>query len=90
MQHPGFDELVEQIDETTWRNMRRAVETGRWPDGSRLSEDQRALCLRAVLAWEARHLPTEERTGYIERPACDGSASEQPVQVRDPGDDSHA
>ena len=90
MQNPDFDELIARMDETAWRNMRQAVETGRWPDGNRLPDDQRALCMRAVLAWEARYLPPEERTGYIQRGGCHSAADEQPVTLREQGDDDHA
>lgn len=91
MQNPDFDELVARMDEAAWRNLRRAVETGRWPDGHRLPDEQRALCMRAVLAWEARYLPPEQRTGYIEPGGCPSpAADEQPVTLREQRDDDHA
>lgn len=77
-----FRTLVEQMSEETWRNMRRAVETGRWPDGRALREGQRELCLQAVIAWEARHLPEERRTGHVERVECSSHREEQPVSLR--------
>jgi uncharacterized protein YeaC (DUF1315 family) len=52
-------ELVERF--------RTAIETGRWPNGERVSDEQRATCLQAVLIWEHHHLSPEQRTGYIDR-----------------------
>jgi uncharacterized protein YeaC (DUF1315 family) len=43
------------------------VEIGRWADGNPLTREQRELCLQAVIAFEARELPAERRTGYIDR-----------------------
>lgn len=87
MNEHAFHELVGRMDELAWRNMRRAVETGRWPDGRRLESGQRELCLQAVLAWEARFLPPEQRTGHIERNSCEASGEEQPVRFPQTGED---
>ncbi len=68
-----------------WHNMRRAVETGRWPDGRTVSGEQRELCLQAVIAWEVRNLPEEERTGYLPqhcKSEADQDAAEQPVSLQ--------
>lgn len=70
-------------------NFKRAIELGKWPDGRRLSREQMETCLQAVIAWEGRHLPPEQRSGYIhkeekEGEVCDDPAviSEQPVKFR--------
>lgn len=89
MQDRNIQIMIEQMDEEAVRNMRQAVETGRWPDGHRLPEEQRAMCMRAVIAWEARFLPEEQRTGYIERPDASADA-EQPVRFPDQGEDQNA
>lgn len=34
-------------------NFSRAIEIGRWADGSKVSDEQRATCMRAVIAWDA-------------------------------------
>lgn len=81
-----FNALIEQMSEDAWRNMRRAIETGRWPDGRKLGDGQRELCMQAVIAWEARHLPEDERTGYIRRADCGSGDDEQPVTLRQAGE----
>ena len=30
-----------------------AVEIGRWADGTKVTDEQRATCMRAVIAWDA-------------------------------------
>ncbi len=50
---------------------RTAIETGRWPNGERLSAQQRQTCMQAVLIWEHHHLTPELRTGYIDRGSKD-------------------
>lgn len=53
---------------------RVAIELGKWPDGRRLTVEQRETCMQAVMVWEHEHLPPAERTGYIHKPVKeDGS-----------------
>ncbi len=68
-----FQQLLQQITPEVHLNLRRAVETGRWPDGRRLEEGQRELCLQAVIAYEMQHLAEQERVGFIDRgPKAEG------------------
>jgi uncharacterized protein YeaC (DUF1315 family) len=62
-----FEQLIAHITPEIHRSLQRAIEIGRWPDGRRLTEEQRALSLQAVIAYEARHVAETERTGYIDR-----------------------
>ncbi len=39
-------------------------------DGRKLSRDQVELCLQAVIAYEAKHLPEDQRTGYMGPQEC--------------------
>ena len=81
-----FHSVVGQLTPEIYAGMKRAVETGRWPDGRPVSEAQRAICMEAVISWEAKHLPESERTGYIERKTCSSDEpEEQPVTLRKPG-----
>ena len=79
----NFVETAQTLDRATIDALRDAVALGRWPNGARLSKEQQGLCLEAVLAWEHRHLPPEEHTGYVPSPqdAC-GSAPEAPAPLR--------
>ncbi len=62
-----FEQLISNITPDIHRSLRRAVEIGKWPDGRSLSDEQRALCMEAVIAYEARHVDETERVGYIDR-----------------------
>jgi hypothetical protein len=62
-----FNAILEMITPEVHASLRRAVEIGKWADGVALTREQRELCLQAVIAWEARHLENEARTGYIDR-----------------------
>ena len=53
---------------------RMAIELGKWPDGRKLTDDQRQTGMQAVMIWEHEHLAPAERTGYIHKPiAADGT-----------------
>ncbi|WP_367108619.1 YeaC family protein [uncultured Psychrobacter sp.] len=47
---------------------REAIELGKWPDGRKLTAEQRETCMQAVMIWEHEHLPPSERTGFIHKP----------------------
>ncbi len=60
-------DMVEQITPEIHQRLKRAIELGKWPDGRRLSQDEKEASLQAVIAYEAHHLPEKERVGYIDR-----------------------
>lgn len=62
---------------------RLAIEIGKWPDGRRLSPEQRATCMQAVIAWEHKHLPEEQRTGYIDKGDKDGEVCDDDHQHKE-------
>lgn len=62
----NLQQLLSSLTPDIYHNLKRAVELGKWPDGKRLSREQRELCMQAVIAYERQHLPPEQQTGYIE------------------------
>ncbi|EEF23830.1 conserved hypothetical protein [Ricinus communis] len=76
-----YQQLIANITPDVHASLKRAVEIGRWPDGRRLTDEQRALCMEAVIAYEAAHVGETDRVGYIDR----GSKAEGEVC----GDDDH-
>lgn len=89
-----YSKLVASLTPEVYERLKRAVETGRWPDGRALSVEQREHSLNAVIAWGERNLPPEERVGFIDRGRKGGAtqmaaAQDQPLRWRDDraGDD---
>ncbi|SFR76707.1 hypothetical protein SAMN05216203_2893 [Marinobacter daqiaonensis] len=71
-----YEELIQRLDPTVYRSLRRAIELGKWPDGRRISDEQRQICLEAVIHYENAHnIPEQERVGYIERHSCGSEES---------------
>ncbi len=66
----SFIEAIENITPEIYENLKLAVELGKWHDGRRLTPEQRELCLQAMIAWEAKNLPEDQRTGYMGEQAC--------------------
>ena len=54
---------------------KRAVELGRWPDGSSVSPEQREHCIQAIIAYDAQHLAPEARVGYIDKGSKGGAGA---------------
>ena len=61
----GFQQLLDSINPEIYENLKQAVELGRWENGEKLTSEQRQSCMQAVIAYEHKHLPAEERSGYV-------------------------
>ena len=48
--------LIASLDESTYLRLKQAVETGKWQDGTALTEEQKQNSLQIVIAWQAKHL----------------------------------
>jgi len=79
-----YIKAISSITPEVVSNLRRAVEIGRWPNGQALTEEQRATCLQAIIAYEATHLPPEQRTGYVppKKAACADDGDHQHVDEK--------
>ena len=66
----SFAEMIENITPEIYQSLKLAVEIGKWPDGRKLTQEQKELSLQAMIAWEVQNLPEEERTGYMGPQAC--------------------
>ncbi len=67
-----YEELIAVMTPEMHESLKTAVELGKWPDGRRLSEEQRSICLRAVIHYDQKK-PEHERVGFIDRTKSDGS-----------------
>lgn len=69
----NYDRMIETMTPEVYRSLKVAVEIGKWPNGERLTKEQRETSLRAVIAYEhQREIPDNERVGFIDRTRSDG------------------
>ena len=81
-----FDALIESITPETYDNLKRALELGKWADGTRLKPEQREHVMQAIIAYGERHLAEQDRVGFIDRGTkddgelCDDDLQHKPVK----------
>ena len=63
----NFEKLISSMTPDIHASLKRAIELGKWPDGKALTQEQKELCMEAVINYEQKFLPEEERVGYIDR-----------------------
>lgn len=63
----NIEQMLAVLDENIVNKLRTAVEIGKWENGVALTPEQRQISMQAVLVWESKNLPEEQRTGYIDR-----------------------
>lgn len=76
----SFEELLDRITPEMHEGLRRAIELGKLPDGRVLDAEQKADMLRTLIAWEARHLPEHQRSGYLPTKNCSDARKEPAVK----------
>lgn len=69
----NYEELIQAMTPDMHQSLQRAVELGKWPDGRKLTVEQRDICMRAVIAYDYENKPADERVGFIDRTKKDGS-----------------
>lgn len=78
-----IERLLQAVTPDVYQRFLRAVSEGRWPDGRSLSDAQRATCMEAIIAYEAHHLPPEERTGVLPLKPTACAPAAEPIVIRD-------
>ena len=63
----NIEQMLAVLDPEIVGRLKTAIEIGKWPNGVALTQEQRQICMQAVYAWEIKHLPAEEGSGYIDR-----------------------
>jgi len=71
--------LIDGMSPEIYQNLKRAIEIGKWPDGRVLTSEQRATVMEALIAWGAKHLPEEQRVGFIDRGHKAGDVCDDPT-----------
>jgi len=49
-----LQEIISAMNPEIREKLAAAVETGRWPDGSKLSDQQKASSMQAIIAWDSK------------------------------------
>ncbi|MAR92229.1 MAG: DUF1315 family protein [Pseudomonadota bacterium] len=62
-----FDALIESITPQTYQALQRALELGKWADGTRLTREQKEHVMQAIIAYGERNLDPSQRVGFIDR-----------------------
>ena len=73
-----FAQMIENITPEIYQSLKLAVEIGKWSDGRKLTAEQKELSLQAVIAWEMKNLPEDQRTGYMGPQECASKSIEVP------------
>ena len=76
-----LQQLLNSITPDMYQQLQKAVEIGKWPDGRSISEEQRSLCMQAIIAYDQRN-PETERTGYVpaKESACAPEDKPKPIK----------
>lgn len=65
----NLNDIINQITPEIYESLKEAVALGKWGDGNPLTQDQKEICLQAIIVYEQR-LPEEERLGHIQSAEC--------------------
>ncbi|MCJ8312688.1 MAG: DUF1315 family protein [Saccharospirillaceae bacterium] len=70
----SFVDVAKNLDLPTYEKLKTAVEIGKWPTGQVLTQEQKSICMEAVMTYEMAHFSEEKRTGYMEQ-ACKSTST---------------
>ena len=72
-------DLIKTIPPDIYERFKKAIETGKWNDRTLLTEDQKAITLRAIILYEQVHLLEHERVGFTGSNNCEKKAASDQV-----------
>jgi uncharacterized protein YeaC (DUF1315 family) len=56
----NLDNTIENMPEAMYLRLKCAAETGKWPEGVAVDQAQRDTALQLIMAYQARHLDSDE------------------------------
>ncbi|HKK56443.1 YeaC family protein [Marinobacter sp.] len=63
-----YEELIQRLDPSVYQNLKQSLALGKWPDGRKLTPEQRSICMEAIIYYEEHHqVPEHQRVGYLDR-----------------------
>ena len=60
-----FDKILSEITPEIYANLQNSVAIGKWPNGLRLTAEQREQSLQLIIAYDQLHKNESERVGYV-------------------------
>lgn len=73
----NFKEMIDNMSPEVYEKIKLAVELGKWSNGTRLTDEQKELCLQAVITYDYANKGEDERVGFIDRNAHLGCSSKK-------------
>ena len=62
-----IEDLIASMTPAIYKNMKEAVELGRWGDGRIMTPEQKELSVEAMIRYEdLNNIPETERVGYVD------------------------
>ena len=76
-----YVQLIATMSPEIYQSLIRSVELGKWPDGRTVTAQQRENAMQAIIAWGEKHLPEQDRVGYIEKKEKAGDSCDAPLET---------
>lgn len=83
----SIEQLIDGMEVSVYDALKEAIELGKWADGRRLEAEQLNFCLQAVILYEAKHLPEQDRVGFDLSASCESKSDQdfaQRITVNEP------
>jgi len=61
----NFEQLIDSVTPDIYERLKTGLELGKWADGNKLTPEQKEHTMQVIIGYELKHLPPEERTGYV-------------------------
>lgn len=77
-----YESLLQSLTPEMYTAFRQALQLGKWPNGAALTDEQKGLCMEAVIKYEHNNsVPEPDRVGYIDRRKADEKAAANKEQL---------
>lgn len=74
-------DFLAEMNPQVYQSLKQSLELGRWPNGDRMTTEQRDASLQAIIVYEHQHLPESERVGYMPQ-QCKSSTKKEETILR--------
>lgn len=92
LQRPeSIEQLIAEMTPEIYANLKSAIELSKWNDGSRLSAEQLESSMQAVILYESKNIPQQQRTGFDLAADCGSrrtGSQQSEIEQIDPASDT--